>query len=451
MRDLIVFAVVVLLLPYAMRRPFIGLILFSWLAYMRPQDLCWGFAREMRFSFLVAAAMVVGFFAYEAGRRRFTRWDARATLMVALLFFITVGFLFARDQGKDALRYYFEFLKIVLISLFTIGQVTDRKRLRILLWTICGCFAFYGFKGGLVGVLTGGGRILRGPGGMLEDNNDFALALVMNVPLLFYLGRSEGKRGLRILCDVGVVLTIVTIFLTHSRGAAVAMTATLLVMAWRSGNFVKAIGGLALGALAFVALAPQHVLDRLGTLEQGTQEGSAATRIRAWTVALRMINANPVLGVGIRNFREHWHDHSGDLVENRGRDFAYVAHNSYLQIWAEGGTTSFACYMGLLLSSFLACRKVRRWARGRPELSWAGIYARMMEASLVGFAVGSFFLNRGHFDLVYHFIALVSCIVYVAHTELVALAVPSQEQARAPSGVGVRLRPAFAGAGLQRW
>ena len=33
---------------------------------------------------------------------------------------------------------------------------------------------------------------------MLEDNNDFCLALVMNVPLLYYLGLNEqSKRGIR--------------------------------------------------------------------------------------------------------------------------------------------------------------------------------------------------------------------------------------------------------------
>ena len=197
LRDLFVFAVVVLCLPYSLRRPYIGLLLFSWLAYMRPQDLCWGFARSMRFSFFVGAAMVIGFFAHEKGLRPFTRWDIRTVMMVVLLALVTAGLVLAEDQGKYVMRYYFEFLKIILIALFTVGQVSDRARLRGLLWTICGCFAFYGFKGGLVGVLTGGGRILRGPGGMLEDNNDFAVALVMNVPLLFYLGRAEGKLWLR--------------------------------------------------------------------------------------------------------------------------------------------------------------------------------------------------------------------------------------------------------------
>jgi len=447
MRDLFVFAVVVLCLPYALRRPFIGLLLFSWLAYMRPQDLCWGFARSMRFSFFVAAAMVIGFFAHEAGVRRFTRWDIRTVLMPCLLFFMTCGLVLAVDKGKYVLRYYFEFVKIILIALFTVGQVTDRTRLRWLLWTICGCFAFYGFKGGLFGVLTGGTRILRGPGGMLEDNNDFALALVMNVPLLFYMGRAEGKVWLRRLCDVAMVLTAVTIFLTHSRGAALALIACLLVIAWRSGKLFKAVLALGLGVVAFFMFAPEHVLERLGTLKQGTEEGSAATRIRAWTVALRMIQAYPFVGVGIRNFQLHWHEFSTDL--SRGRGFAYVAHNSYLQIWAEGGTSSFVTYMLLLLSVFVSAWRVRRWARLRPELAWAGTYARMLEATIAGFMVGSFFLNRGHFDLVYHYLALMSCVVFVARDELATKR--GTEVVRQDQRAEVVPRPVLAGSSLQRW
>ena len=42
MRDLVVFLFVMAMMPTAFRRPYIGMLLFSWLAYMRPQDLCWG-------------------------------------------------------------------------------------------------------------------------------------------------------------------------------------------------------------------------------------------------------------------------------------------------------------------------------------------------------------------------------------------------------------------------
>jgi hypothetical protein len=71
MRDVLVFAIVLFLLPTSIRRPFVGMLLFSWLAYMRPQDLCWGFARTMRMSFFVGVAMFLGWWASEQGRRRF--------------------------------------------------------------------------------------------------------------------------------------------------------------------------------------------------------------------------------------------------------------------------------------------------------------------------------------------------------------------------------------------
>ena len=76
LRDLLVFSMVMLSLPLAFKRPFLGMLVFSWLAYMRPQDLCWGFAREMRFSFYVALAMLLGWFAHETRQRRFLRMDS---------------------------------------------------------------------------------------------------------------------------------------------------------------------------------------------------------------------------------------------------------------------------------------------------------------------------------------------------------------------------------------
>ena len=84
MRDLLVFGFVVLLLPTCFRRPFIGLLLFSWLAYMRPQNLCWGFARSMRFSFYVAITMLIGWYVYESHTRRFFVREVRSYLLTAL-------------------------------------------------------------------------------------------------------------------------------------------------------------------------------------------------------------------------------------------------------------------------------------------------------------------------------------------------------------------------------
>lgn len=447
MRDLFVFGVVMLSLPMAFRRPFVGMLVFSWLAYMRPQDLCWSFAREMRFSFFVGITMMVGWFVNESGYRRFWRRDLRTTLMAVLAVSMTVSLAFAKDHSSYVMRYFFEFQKIVLVALFTTGQVDTRQRLRMLLWTIAACLAFYGVKNGMLGILRGGAPILRGPGGMLEDNNDFALALVMNIPLLFYLSRSEGVLWLKRAADVGLALTVVTILLTHSRGGFVAMVATLAIMAWRARWIFQSVAALAAGTVLFFLFAPASVLERLATIAQGSAESSAAARLRSWDVAFQMIADHPILGVGIRNFQYHYATYAPEVVASKG--FAYVAHNSYLQIWAEGGTIAFVIYMVMLVSVFSVCRWGRRVAQVRPDLEWVGWYSRMFEATTVGFMVGATFLNRGHFDLIYHWVAMVSCLAFLVREELVRGPLPARAGRR---GVRVRLRPATAGPSLlPRW
>jgi probable O-glycosylation ligase (exosortase A-associated) len=262
---------------------------------------------------------------------------------------------------------------------------------------------------------------------MLEDNNDFALALVMNVPLLWYLGLSERRIPLlRRATQVAVVLTVVTVVLTHSRGGFLSLCATALWIAWRSGKLVRASLVLVTLGLLFPLVAPQHVLDRLGSISSESGDSSINARYIAWQTAGKMIEANPMLGVGMRNFQTSFLEYS--IVPPSEGSPTYVAHNSYLQIWAESGTPAFLVYLVLLASVFVVCRRVFRLGRQRPDMAWAADYARMMEATTAGFLVGAFFLNRGHFDLIYHWLALVSCLAGVAFAI----------QRRAPEPVGAR-------------
>jgi probable O-glycosylation ligase (exosortase A-associated) len=421
LRDLVVFAIVMLLLPTSIRRPFVGLLVFSWLAYMRPQDLCWGFARTMRLSFFVGIAMIAGWWAHEQGRRRFAIWDARTALICMLGALVTISYVQAKHHDGYTNTYFFEYVKILVIALFTTSQVDTKARLRVMFWTIALSLGFFGIKNGLLGVLRGGGQILRGPGGMLEDNNDFALAMVMNLPMLWYLGHAEGKQWVRKACLVAVALTAVTVVLTHSRGGFLAMCATAMWIAWRSGHLLRAVGVLGVLAVLFPLLAPTEVLERLASIGD-SKESSANARLTAWATALRMIEGNPFFGVGMRNFKPRYQEYS--VIKITDPDHSYVAHNSYLQIWAESGSFAFITYLLLLGSVFVACRWVFHTGRLRADLAWAANYARMMEATTVGFMVGAFFLNRGHFDLIYHWLALVTSLVLVTRRAL----------ARAPHG-----------------
>lgn len=418
MRDLIVSLFIIGSLPICFRRPFFGLLMFTLLAYMRVQDLTWGFARVQRWSYYVAIITIAGFLA-SRGERKFMDSNLRTWLMITLVVLVGASMLGSEYRSPRDFEIFLEYGKIIGVALFTTGVVRTRDHLRILMWVIALSFGFYGVKNGLAFILSGGGLvIIQGPGGMLSDNNDFALALCMGIPMLLHLALPEKSDLVRRATLAIIPLMVMTIIATHSRGAFLALSVTTLLLVWRSPNRVAGFALVLFLGLAGSLAVPKSFKDRIATIGSYEEDASARGRLEAWKVAGNMIVANPFLGVGYAKFQNNYktydpraltvNEGSADQVGTR------VAHNSYLQIWAESGTPAFLVYLVLLGSVFFACRKVLRMSEGRPDLAWAGYYARMMETTTVGFMVGAFFLNRGHFDLVYHWLALVSCLAMVA-------------------------------------
>lgn len=456
MRDLLVFSLILLSLPYCFRRPFLGLLVFTWLAYMRPQDLCWGFARTMRFSLYVGLTMFAGFFANEYGRRPFFRRDIRTTGMIVLLAGTIISTIPAEVFDEYVFSGLFEFTVIIAVALFTTGQLDTKQRVRIMMWTIALSLGFYGAKGGVFGLL-GGRSIHQGPGGMMKDNNDFALAMVMAIPLLFHLGASEKNLLVRKFAWGVAVLTGITVILTHSRGGFLSMVVACLAIAWRTRRLFRTLLAGLVAAVLFFQFVPESVLERYATIGEAAEgevvDSSVGARLRAWKIGMRMVEFNPILGVGHKNFRHHYQRHAEVLFP--GQDlFNHVAHNSYVQIWAENGTPIFLVFLVILLSTFPAMGRVRRLAKQRPDLHWAIPYANAVEASMAGFMVGAFFLNRGHFDLSYQMVAIGAAILFVVRREVASDPARVEEPPVGATPVRVRPRwqPASAGpAGLPRW
>ncbi len=440
LRDLIVSLVLFSLLPGCYRRPFVGLAVFSWLAYMRVQDLTWGFARDMRWSYYVAIVTFAGFLVSKE-RKRWFQPDLRCYVMMVLVVLIGVGLLVSEDPRIRQFERYLEYVKIVAVALFTTAVVTTKERLRILLWIIALSLGFYGVKSGVWGIMTlGQSTILQGPGGMLADNNDLSMALAMAVPMLFYLGYTERDPAVRRAFWVALPMTVMTIGLTRSRGGFLSVVTAIGVLIWRSRNRLVGVVIGCLIAVAGLMVAPPEYIERLQTILDPQSEGSASSRLKAWNIATRMAMDNPFFGVGMNKFQQHYKEYNpnpevGELV--------IVAHSSYFQIWAECGTPALLLYFSLLLGSFMTCWRVRRMARQRYFSSWIINYATMFEASLAAFLVGSTFLNRAHFDLFYHWVALVIAFGVIAEREMKSEVVHAVRAGGRGAIVSVR-RPGFA-------
>lgn len=412
MRDLIFAGLIASLVPVSFQRPLIGLLTFSWLAYMRTQDLCWGFARNQRWSFLIAVVTFAGFFSRPFEKLFEPVW--RNYVMIALAVWVALSVFMNETYSDKPIPAIIEFCKVIYIALFTTAVIKRKEHLRMMVWVIALSFGFYGVKVGLGGVLSGGNmRVKQGPGGMLEDNNNFGLALVMALPLLIQITQAERNKILKRGFMAIAPLTVVAVMATHSRGAFLSMSSAIGVLVWRSKNRMLGIVIAVLAALAGLAFASQDWIDRIKSIGDYEKDGSAMGRLAAWKTAINMTKANPIFGVGFENFQgSYWKYASGAQSEGRR-----VAHNAYFQIMAESGIPAYCLYMFLIVATIWSLWKIRRRAEELYAASWIREYAVMFEASMVSFIVGSTFLNRAQFDLFYHFVAIVIAFEVIALRE----------------------------------
>lgn len=403
MRDLLVLIVVGLTLPLSFYRPFFGLLGFSWLAYMRPQDLAWGFAAGLPLSKFVALAIWISLIL--RGKLNIFRVTPVSIAMILLWGWLLVSVLAAQNFDV-AMGKFVEISKVFLVALLTVVLVTNRQRFILSMTVIGASLGFLGLKFGLFGVMRGGVHFTKGVGGMIGDNNDFALALNMCIPLLVYLAVNLPKQWMRWSAGALIPMTALTVLFTHSRGGFLALVAVTLYMLARSKQ--RVLGAVIVGLAVVIAtqLVSEEYVERLSTIVNYEGDGSAQGRLNAWEASYHMANDYPIVGVGLDNFTLLFKHYAPDPED------VHVAHNTYLQILAEAGYIGLILYLLLLATAFSSMELARRKAQAL-DYAWAESGARYLSASLVAFMVGGMFLNRAHFDLTYHVMILGACLLRI--------------------------------------
>lgn len=394
MRLLILQLIVFGSLPVTLLQPFVGLLVYSWLAYMRPQDMVWGVTP--RLSLLVALAMLAGLvLAY--GRERWFTLRTQTVLLIALGVWMGLSSLTAVDPML-AREWTIRMWKILLVAVLTTGLVRTHSRFRVLYLVIAGSLGFLGLKYGLFSVMRGGVRL--GNAGSFADNNGLAMILVMGVPLLVGVTLTEDRGWIRWGSIVLTVFSVAAIFSTFSRGGLISLAVVAMILLARSGRpiTVGVVAALALTGLLLTASEEfkQTYTDRATTISDYRQDASMQGRYREWNTAFHVFLDYPLMGVGpdnlqkVRNF--YIHDGSAFLT----------THNAYLQMLVACGLPAFLLYFGSLVFAIWRLEVLRR----RSPAPWGKTYASMIQCSLIAYSVGGLIGDAAYYDLTYHLLAM---------------------------------------------
>lgn len=399
MRDLLLVGIFLAVLPFALRNTWIGVLLWTWLSLMNPHRLTYGFAYDAPFA---AAAAGVIFLSLFIGRDKLRMpWSPPVIVLFLFVFWMCVTTAFALSP-EDSWNQLNKVLKIQVVTAIALMALQERRHIELFIWVNALSIGFYGFKGGLYTVLSGGGGRVWGPAGtFIADNNHLAVAVIMVIPLLNYLRTVATAKYLRLGLLALMVFCAFSALGSQSRGALLAIAAMALVLWARAPN--KAVTGviLAVTGVALIAFMPSAWEERMSTIGTYESDGSAMGRIQTWQFCANLA-ADRLTGGGFSIYN----------VQNLaiwgapGARSVHVAHSIYFSVLGEHGYIGLFLFLLLWWLAMRQAARLRKASKGKPELAWVFHLVGMCQVSLVGYFVGGAFLQLAYFDLPYNILVI---------------------------------------------
>jgi len=247
------------------------------------------------------------------------------------------------------------------------AAVSDARALGYSVFTVLGMGAVQALLG-IIQRLSGTPR----PTGSFFNTDMMAGYLAPSVLLAISLillkhvkARGLGARAALLLFTCAGLLAL---FLTGSRGGALALLAGLLVILWVRWR-VWALAAVALLTVLLLVL-PTPIRDRMSS-----NDVYAYSRTGIWTATAAMTADHPQ-GVGLGNFKYYWSRYNfpvQDAVARYGRS-ANTAHSEYLQIGAEMGVAGLLAFLyGAFLLTRLMWRSIKMPETGGDTAVAAGV------------------------------------------------------------------------------
>jgi hypothetical protein len=323
----------------------LGLFLALLLVYQLYRDGDWSFVHSRQLQLM---ALITAVFALSGFMSGIVPED-----------FADVGLM--STVGQDPIRLLVSRGLFLVLFIFFIRRPTDLRMMvgvfvalaLLTAWSGSGAAITHGGRPEVADYRAGGTEVL-----IQSSQNPNRLALVSTIALvmIWEFSQSDRMKRWRWAAVAAVLLFVLTVFLSASRGGLIGMSVAgvLLFARRRQGGSRLVYGAIAalVGALMIGEIVPQEALDRLSNIpglsqEEGGSdagEGSALRRAYTYRLGFDLWAKAPFIGVGPGNW---------PLVRflNDPLRSAAAPHSSYMQALVEGGLAAFVLYVALFYTT----------------------------------------------------------------------------------------------------
>lgn len=397
-RASIVLAIALWGMAQVFSKPYVGTYLWTWVSLMNPHKLTWGILESIPFALIIASLTGVGI--VTGRQQKLNIWSPQTVVLLVLVLWVCLTTVFAVNQS-GAIRELDRFLKTQIFIFLILWLISDKEKLDGFIWIMVISIGYFGVKGGIFTILTGGSSRVWGPeGSFIGGNNEIALAMLMTIPLMRYLQLQSGNIWVQRGLLAAMLLTAVAILGTQSRGAFLGIVAIGAFFWWKSPRKLGSAMLVSIIALMVLMFMPQSWWDRMNTIETYQEDSSAMSRINSWWVAFRMAN-DSITGGGANMF-------TPSIFQKYAPnpDIVFDVHSIYFEMLGEQGWIGFFIFMLLAFLTWQSCGRLARQYRNIPNKKWIADLAPMVQVSLIGYYVSGAFLGLAYFDYYYDLIAV---------------------------------------------
>ena len=373
------------------------LIAFSLLYFARPEDVV-PFMRGVPLAKILGGIALIALIS-ESTKRQKVEFPLTLKLLLVLFAHLCLCIPFAYWRGGAFTTVFSSFGKGVIVAIL-ISMVVERvSQLRKLIFVQAAAVCFMSIVSIAAHRTDSVGRLSGVTGGVLENPNDLAINIAINIPfcLAFLLrGRGPIRKG---IWAIGLIAMVYAVTATYSRSGFLALLVGVALCLWEFGvrgrrwHLILLAGMMGVGMVAF---APPNYAIRLqsifvGRMAGSQDNGSVDARRELLETSLQLMAQHPIVGVGPGNF---------PVVTGSWK----VAHNTYTQMGAEGGIPALLLFLLVLLAAFRSVLSVRRSALYKQDKD-AEILAGGLVAAFGAYLTGAFFSDTAYNLFPYFLIA----------------------------------------------
>jgi putative inorganic carbon (HCO3(-)) transporter len=399
MRDILIIVLVLFGCVYTFKKPYFGVLVWSWLGYMNPHRLAYGVAYDMPLSQVVAIILVISII---FSRNKITIPINKITILwilFILLMGVTTIFAYFPENAKIQ---FLKVVKIQLILFFTMMLIDDMEKLRQLLWVITLSIGFYSIKGGIFTIASGGGfKVWGPPGSFIEDNNGLAVAVLMVIPMMVYFLKTTDKWWIKCSLYFSIITSLFTVLGSQSRGALLAIVSVAAFFWFKSRQKIFSGFIIIISAFSLLAFMPESWYKRMDTIQTYEEDGSAMGRINAWEYAFNAANDN-FFGMGF----ESW-TYSAFLLYAPNPNDVHAAHSIYFTVLGDHGWGGLTLFILIFLFAWKALVNIIIITDNNNDPYKINFLSKMIQVSFIAYFVGGAFLSLSYFDLPWHIVSLV--------------------------------------------